>query len=349
MTEYRAKAIALYSGIEGHRFQAGIGIAHQRAGDIVDRRNFLQGPGGILLEAPGFLTTDSLSVLPNAFADDRTNIYGLLQDEWKLAPDWRLTLGVRADHFTNFGLTVNPRASLVWNAGPTTTVKALYGRAFRPPTFLEETRGAGQIALGNQDLAPETIDTLEFVVEKGWAEKLKVQANAYVYWTDNLIEVVAAPPAGIPTFENTDGAFGYGLEADARLKISDTISLRSGYAFQAAQARVTRARVEGVPRHLFYGEMRWQISPEMTTTFGAKYVGKRHRTSLLGDTSIDGYLLSDLTLRYEPDMRSGIFVQLSADNLFNVKAYEPRPDLIFEPSDIPLEGRRLIARIGVRY
>lgn len=348
LTEYRGRAVALYSGLEGHTVRVGAGVNHQRATDIVERRNFFQGPGGILLQAPGFLTTDQLGVTPNAFPASRTNAYALVQDEWTIAKDWILTLGVRADHYSNFGWTVNPRASLVWNASSSLTVKALYGAAFRPPTFLEETKGAGQIALGNQDLMPETIDTVELVIQKEWTNRLYTALNGYAYWTDDLIAVVPSPITGIPTFENANATRGYGVESSLVYKPLAQLQFKGGYAYQSAEFKSGGAAVPGVPRHLAYGEARLEMTSEISSTFGVKYVGKRARQP--GDLRdrLGDYVLGDVTLRYAPEALNAVSLSFSIDNLFGVDAREPGPNLIFTPDDIPLEGRRFMARIGVR-
>ena len=84
-----------------------------------------------------------------------------LQDEWQLAPDWELTAGVRYDHYSDFGATLNPRAALVWQTSPRLTSKILYGRAFRAPAFDTLYAQNNPVGLGNDSLDPETIDTIE--------------------------------------------------------------------------------------------------------------------------------------------------------------------------------------------
>lgn len=209
---------------EDSRGALGFGGALQKA--FATRRNWLLAQG---------LAQEN----ENGFADSRANVFGLLQDEWSIAPDWTVTLGVRFDHFSNFGLTINPRASVVWNANPTLTVKALYGSAFRAPTFLEETEGSGQIARGNQNLEPEMIDTAEIVLEQRWSDVFETSVTGYAY------------------------------------------------------------------------------------------------------------ALANLSLEYRPRQITGLFVRVAATNLLDKRALEPSPNLIFPTDDIPLEGRKIIARIGV--
>src|ERR1700683_4535336 len=73
------------------------------------------------------------------FKDRRTsNIASLYaQDEIHLRKTLVLNLGLRYDHYSTFGGTTNPRAALIYSPWGKTTVKFLYGHAFRAPNFFE--------------------------------------------------------------------------------------------------------------------------------------------------------------------------------------------------------------------
>ena len=63
-------------------------------------------------------------------------LYGVyLQDEWKLTPTLTLNYGARFDIVRAFTdeQQLSPRANLVWNASPLTTVHIGYARNFTPP------------------------------------------------------------------------------------------------------------------------------------------------------------------------------------------------------------------------
>src|SRR5690606_23663684 len=94
---------------------------------------------------------------------DRKAGYVSLQDEWEFRPDWNLITGVRYDHYSDFGSTVNPRIALVWATTPQVTSKLLYGRAFRAPAFAE-LYSSNPYFEGNPALAPETLDSYELAI-----------------------------------------------------------------------------------------------------------------------------------------------------------------------------------------
>src|SRR5947209_6524991 len=79
------------------------------------------------------------STVPFAIADQQRKtgqLYGAyLQDEWKITPTLTLNYGARYDviHAYTRESQLSPRANLVWNAAPLTTLHLGYARNFTPP------------------------------------------------------------------------------------------------------------------------------------------------------------------------------------------------------------------------
>ena len=73
-----------------------------------------------------------------------------------------LTAGVRMDDYDDIGSSVNPRAGLVLAPIPQLSFKALYGTAFRAPSFREMYNLNNPAFTGNPDILPEKITTMEF-------------------------------------------------------------------------------------------------------------------------------------------------------------------------------------------
>jgi len=77
-------------------------------------------------------------------------LYGIyLQDEWKLTPTLTLNYGARSDmvHAFTKESQLSPRANLVWNASPLTTLHIGYARNFTPPP--QELIAPATVALYN--------------------------------------------------------------------------------------------------------------------------------------------------------------------------------------------------------
>jgi len=98
-------------------------------------------------------TITATSDLPFTILDSHRKtgrLYGAyIQDEWKLTPKLTLNYGARFDvvnAFTNES-QLSPRANLVWNAAPLTTVHIGYARNFTPPP--QELIAPSDVALFN--------------------------------------------------------------------------------------------------------------------------------------------------------------------------------------------------------
>lgn len=76
-----------------------------------------------------------LSRLDQEFRYFNYSLY--LQDEIALGPRALLNLGARHDRYQTFGRATHPRAALILSPRRTTTLKFLYGSAFRTPTIYE--------------------------------------------------------------------------------------------------------------------------------------------------------------------------------------------------------------------
>ncbi|MDX1458609.1 MAG: TonB-dependent receptor, partial [Marinobacter sp.] len=131
----RLDLTSLYRGWQDHSLRLGAGYFWGDIFETTDAVNYTFSPSGFPTPVP---LTD-VSETDRAFLPEgqRTSHYAFVQDEWAFAPDWELTAGVRYDHYSDFGDTVNPRLALVWTTTPWLTTKLLYGEAFRAPAFFE--------------------------------------------------------------------------------------------------------------------------------------------------------------------------------------------------------------------
>jgi iron complex outermembrane receptor protein len=101
------------------------------------------------------------------YADTRTSqdFFGaFLQDEFSVRTNFVLNAGVRYDYYSAFGSAVNPRAALIYNLFEQTTLKFLYGQAYRSPNAYETDYAAAGYA-PSHSLEPEHINSYELVWE----------------------------------------------------------------------------------------------------------------------------------------------------------------------------------------
>lgn len=111
---------------------------------------------------PAYWAKPTTTLLPDN--TDRTIGYGYVQDLISLTNDVDLVLGLRADDYSDYGVQLSKRAGLVYRASDTTTLKLLYGSAFRVPTLIEAYQnGHIDTRAGDSTIKPEETDTYEIV------------------------------------------------------------------------------------------------------------------------------------------------------------------------------------------
>ncbi len=336
---------SIYRGLQDHiwRFSAGF-----RYEEIItnDARNF--GPGVIDASMPvinGGLTDVKalgLAYLPNM----RRSIWSaMLQDEWQLAEHWYLTAGLRYDHYSDFGSTANPRFALVWDVTSQFTSKLLYGRAFRAPTFAEQGNVNNPVLLGNPNLNPETINTVELAFDYRPLNNLRTAANFYYYTIQDLIQAVPDANDASATAQNNGDQTGYGLELEWNWQMTENWNFKGNYAWQHARNEQINRRVAGVPKQQLYVAAEWQFVPRWYVQTQLNWVGQRI-SSPGDDRVLDNYETVDITLRSKRLLQH-LDVAASVRNLFDADAREPAvPQL---PGNLPLPGRSFYLEASVYF
>ncbi|OOZ38349.1 hypothetical protein BOW53_15880 [Solemya pervernicosa gill symbiont] len=330
----------LYTGWDKHTWRINIGGKHE---DFEARSKSNFGPGVIdgTVSPIDDTLTDTTGLSTNYMPDvDRCVLYTSIQDEWAVARDWMLTAGIRYDHYSDVGSTTNPRVSLVWNSTQALTTKLLYGSAFRAPSFSDLYAQNNPVALGNPDLASETIDTYELVFDYQPSDRFSTRLNIYYYEIEGLIELVDDDglPGGRSTAQNARDQEAHGVEIEALWHVTNRLDLLGNVAVQRATDTVTGDRVPDAPGHQAFAGMNWRFAPNWLLNGQLHWVADRKRAA--GDTrdEIDSYALTNLVLR-----RDNIFdhfdLGLKVNNLFDQDVREPGPTSI--PNDYPQEGRSL--------
>lgn len=332
----------VYSGFANHSLRIGAGIKWLSL-DTQEKKNY--GPGvidGSEGVVDGGLTDVSNSAYVYARNRSRRVFNLLLQDEWQFAPDWELTTGIRYDDFSDTGDTSNPRIALVWATRHNLTTKLLYGSAFRAPSFSELYAINNPVALGNPDLDPETIDTLELSFDYKPTLDLQLGLSLFAYQAKDLIEFVGTSSK---TAENARDQDGHGLELEMDWKLSETLRLRGNYAWQRAEDEETGRRVADAPGQQAYLRADWRFRPDWLLSPQATWVGDRARAA--GDLrdEIDDYTLVDVTLR-KSNLLKHLDIAFSAHNLFDEDARGPSDGQI--PDDYPLAGRSIWLELSWR-
>ncbi len=211
-----------------HQLFAGLSYRHTTFDKLRNRNNYetLDLINGDLPPRYYGEVVDSAEIGPEG--DSRWIVGAYLQDRVVLSDRLKATLGLRADFYSDVDTALNPRAALVYKAAPRSTVKAMYGEAFRAPTVLELDLKNTPRTEGNPDLDPEKIRTLELawlqefdrahLTVTGYASRLE----------DQILRVVGA--GGVLTFANGDSEDLSGIEFELGADLGRNLSLRATYA-----------------------------------------------------------------------------------------------------------------------
>ncbi|MBU1618452.1 MAG: TonB-dependent receptor [Gammaproteobacteria bacterium] len=331
----RLNSIFHYTAFTGHQLRLELGWFEQKLTPR-ELKNF--GPGildGTQTVVTGELTdvtgTDYIYVTPV----QRSNRHISLQDSWRFQSDWELTIGLRYDDFSDFGSTLNPRFALVWDTAHNLTTKLLYGSAFRAPSFNELFLQNNPAALGNPDLEPETIDTLELAFDYQLSFNNRLALNLYSYKAKDLIDKAPIPGTSFLQTANLQDLDGHGAEFEWTWRAGDQWKLDSNIAFHSTKNSLTEQQIALAPRWTGAIRAYYTFNDQWQGSVWGYWVADRARAATDTRKAISDYQLFNLSLSYQPAQSDWQF-KGTLRNLFDKKAYEPSTGAV--QNDYQLEG-----------
>ena len=230
---------------------------------------------------------------PVTYLDDKRRsdfIAAYLQDEWAIMDHLTLNAGVRHDQYSTFGGTTNPRVALIstWN---TSTVKLLYGQAFRAPNPFEQFYVASTANKANPNVKPETIKTYELVFEQYLGDHLRALTSLYQYNISGLISQTTDPTDGLLFYSNVDNITARGVELTMEGKWASGLEGRLSYALQTTRNDHTDQRLTNSPQHLAKANV---IVPIVSDKVFAGLEGRytSSRLTLAGNDASPFYILN---------------------------------------------------------
>lgn len=328
----------VYTGLQNHKLRFGAGTQDDDLYRTRETKNFtlVPIPGGFFPAPLGSLV-DVSDTAPFLRPHSRRVNHVYVQDEWAFTRDWYLTAGVRHDQYSDFGGTTNPRLALVWETAYNLTSKLLYGRAFRPPSFSELYNINNPVALGNPNLKPEEIESLELAFAWQPASTVQTNLNLFHYRMKEILRFVQNPDNS-STAQNAGGQDGQGFEVELVWEAGHNLRLSGNYAQQHSVDAATSQDAGNAPRHHVYVRADWRFMPGWALDTQLNRIAGREREP--GDTRppIADYHTADLTLRSHKQSSDWDFA-ITVRNLFDADAREPSPAPGLIPNDLPLAPR----------
>ncbi len=328
-----------YTGWPTHTVRVEAGYTHADLYNVMSWRNYNNRTNQWLGKMVDFSDTP-YSALPEM---TRRNWRLFIQDAWQFHPQWELTVAWRHYNYSDFGNTDNPNLGLVWHPSDKWTAKLLYARAFRAPSFAE-LYAANATNVGNPQLKPELIDTLELALDYQVTSQLQFTGNMFYNRVTDSITTTDIPNQ-LQHYQNSGTRTGYGLSLAAQWKPSKNWTLQGHYDFQTATDQDSR-HIPNSPRQKFYLRTDWRFLPGWNLNTQANWVGSSYRS--VGDSRppISAYTTVDVTLRYQQEKQPWE-VGLSVRNLLDTDAYEPSS--AGNPTDLPLAGRSVWGEVRYRF
>ncbi|MBM4053134.1 MAG: TonB-dependent receptor [Planctomycetes bacterium] len=299
----------------------------------------------VTLEYVGFMQnySDSYPQIDEA----KRNIWSAyIQDSWDITDTINITLGVRYDHYDDFGSTVNPRTGITWQFLKSTSLKILYGEAFRPPDFAAMYANPEHPVIhGNENLDPEEIKTYEIGIQHTFNKYVSSAVNYFYNDIEDLISLrsVMEGTDRIQTYDNYGNAHVHGVEFETRVDIFRGNYVFMNYTFQDAQDDNGKnlpfsAKHKG---NIGFNAQPWKYLNVNASTFVS---GKRYRED--GDSRDDmpSFSLVNLSLISKEFFKT-MEIQGTVYNLLDKDYDDPGP--ITVEDDLPRPGRTYF--IGVSY
>jgi len=298
----------------------------------------------------------NLDAVPAAiYANNRlhSTIFGVFaQDEWRILDNLHLNAGLRYDHYESFGGTLNPRLGLIYDPFPGTTLKLLYGTAFRAPSTFESLYTCCNNAWRpNPDLQPETIETYEFVWEQALGEHFRLHLSPFYYKLKDIISLNVLPgrdglsgtPDDYKQYRNSPGGMdAAGVEAQLVTRW-EQLEGRLSYSFQ--DARGGDRRLANSPSHL----VKFNLSAPLwgDHTFAGLEVQYTSSRRTVQNRIAGGFLVTNLTL-FSGRWWKGLEITGDIYNLFDTKYRDPAaPPLL--PDTVQQDGRSLRLKISYEF
>jgi outer membrane receptor for ferrienterochelin and colicins len=242
------------------------------------------------------------------------------QDELKLLDALTLYLGVRVDWYDTFGRATSPRVGLIYLPDEATTIKMLFGRAFRAPNEYELHYGGLGLYKTNPSLQPEKIETLELVGERVLGRTLRASVAGFRNRISDLITLTQDPADDLFVFRNAEAIDSDGLEVALDANRGRGVSGRLSYALQRSRDHESGIVLTNSPRHMAKFQLGAPLPINGISAGLTTYYMSSRRT--LAGHKADGHAVTNFTLR-TPKPLGRLVISASVYNLFDVRYGDP--------------------------
>lgn len=266
-----------------------------------------------------------------------------IQDSYQATKNLAVTVGVRQDEYSDLDeSSTTPRLALVYHPNEDSTLKALYGRAFRRPNHYERFYDDEDYNKANLDLDPEEMATYELIWEQKIGKRFYGTVSAFHYDMDDLISGIEDPEDELVQFQNIDKVTSNGLEFELNARLKNGIWGYASYTYQETTDEGTDLRLSNSPESLLRAGVSMPLTDTLSGALQARYESER---TTVYDTELSSYLIADLHLTARFQKRFGV-----GFHVFNLldEDYEVPGGFEHVQDGIVQRGRNLRVSISVR-
>ena len=253
--------------------------------------------------------------------DERTSrTTGLyVQDQWRLSSKVLVNGGLRLDHYRSFKDPLKPRLAVIVQPTPATTIKGIYGSAFRAPTAYENFYELAGSVNARPDLRPEQVQTVEGIVEHYAGRRLRVAAGVFRVDVTDLIALGSDPNApALAAYGNVAGTLATGVEGEAEARWPNGTHARISYTYARTRDHDSSTQLVNSPRHVTQGVLSVPMPGRLFLSVDAQILSGR--TTLAGNR-VDGYVRPGVALTGAAGRRGHL--ALRVDNVTDQRYADP--------------------------
>mgnify|MGYP001170706842 CR=1 FL=1 len=198
----------------------------------------------------------------------------------------------------------NPKFGLSYKLSSQSMVYGSYSRANREPSRSDFE--------SNENIKPEQLNDFEI----GWRfrkDGLRLNINTYyMLYNEQLVLTGELDDVGSPIRTNSGSSYRMGIEAEARIKLSEFFLMNTNITLSSNKNKQTLSKFDG--KIVDFGKTNISFSPDVIASntivfspkdnldisFLSKYVGKQYMGNIDAVNSIlDSYFVNDLNLNYK--------------------------------------------------
>ena len=261
------------------------------------------------------------------------------QGDFTLRQDLHLNAGVRYDQYGSFDSTFSPRVALNYTPFQQSTFKAIYGTAFRDPSFGEQ--------IYQKNIQPEQIQSYELAYEQGYGQHLRSSISGYY----NQMHDLLVYENGV--YQNVN-ANAQGMELALEGHWTNGILARASYTLQQTENESSTQSFPDSPENLVKLNLSVPVWCDkifagleyLYTSSSATQYTTASGTTLSGPEAA-GFGVFNATL-FSRNLLKNVELSASVYNLFDTSYAEPSSQGHLQPQ-ISQDGRSFRLKLTCRF